>query len=227
MSVKKYIRKKNTRLTTNFGSKEFDCKGTSCRCTVTRIDSKLSRKLQILRNKLGKTIIINSGNRCPKHNAAVGGTASSYHLNTKGKAADIRVEGVTPEQLAKAAQDVGFSGVGCYSGTAGHFVHVDTRAGVYYWKNTAGKNITAATHGGKKEKCPHTLGGATIKKGSTGESVKALQWILNWAGYTCTVDGSFGAKTETALKAFQADMLLTADGIAGKETLAALKEVAA
>lgn len=223
--VQKYTRKKSVNLTKNFKSKEFDCKGKSCRCSATRIDSKLVRKLQVLRNWTGKSITINSGNRCPTHNKACGGTSSSYHLNTKGKAADIVVSGMTPEAVAKLAQELGFTGIGCYNGSAGRFVHVDTRSGCYYWRNTAGRNVTVSSHGGTKKSCPHALGTATLRKGSKGASVRALQWVLDWAGYTCKIDGDFGTDTDKMLRSFQKDMGLLADGIAGPQTLAALKEV--
>lgn len=228
MATNKYARGKATQLTANFTSKEFDCKGTSCKCTVTRVDSKLVRKLQVLRNWLGKSITISSGNRCARHNAAVGGTSSSYHLNTKGKAADIYISGsaIAPTKLAEYAQQVGFTGIGMYNGSSGHFVHVDTRPNKYYWKNTAGKNVGCTTHGGTKQSCPYSLGSATLRKGSTGNAVRAVQWIVNWAGYPCTVDGSFGEKTEAAVKKFQSGMGLVSDGVCGVNTLAALREVA-
>lgn len=38
---------------------------------------------------LGKPIYVNSGYRCPRHNAAVGGVPNSQHM--RGEAADIRL----------------------------------------------------------------------------------------------------------------------------------------
>lgn len=59
-----------------------------------------------------------------------------------------------------------------------------------------------------------------LKKGMSGADVTALQVKLNALGYECgTADGKFGKKTEAAVKAFQTDHGLTADGIAGPETL--------
>lgn len=57
----------------------------------------------------------------------------------------------------------------------------------------------------------------TIKRGSRGEEVKTLQKKLK-----LTADGIFGAKTEAAVKTFQASHGLTADGIAGAKTWSAL-----
>lgn len=63
----------------------------------------------------------------------------------------------------------------------------------------------------------------TIRRGATGERVKWLQLMLNEeSGAGLAVDGNFGAKTETALKVFQNAHGLTADGICGPKTWAAL-----
>ena len=58
-----------------------------------------------------------------------------------------------------------------------------------------------------------------VSKGSKGGTVKALQILLNGYGANCgTADGDFGAKTDNAVKAFQAGKKLTADGIVGAQT---------
>lgn len=225
MAIVKYTRGKAVQITANFKSIEFDCKGKNCRCIVTRVDSKLVRKLQVLRNRAGKSVSINSGNRCKTHNAVVGGATSSYHLNTTGKAADIVVSGMSPAAVAKLAQEIGFTGIGCYTGKQGYFVHVDTRPKRYYWLNTSGVDSPTSTHRGTKKVCPYTLGNSTLRKGSAGDGVRALQWIIDWSGYACSVDGDFGKKTLSALKAFQSDMGLEDDGVAGPLTIAVLKEV--
>ena len=64
-----------------------------------------------------------------------------------------------------------------------------------------------------------------LSNGSKGDSVKALQILL--AGYDyacgkCSVDSSFGPDTESAVKAFQKDRNLQADGIVGHQTWAKL-----
>ena len=81
----------------------------------------LLERLQELRNTLGRPAIINSGYRNPAHNAAVGGSPTSYHL--RGMAADIRVPGISPQALAGAARQAGFRGVITYA----KFMHVDVR----------------------------------------------------------------------------------------------------
>ncbi len=222
MSVIKYKRGSAVQLTASFNLREFDCKGGSCcgcGCTTTLVDTRLVRKLQVLRRQLGnKPIIINSGYRCPTHNRCQGGASSSYH--TKGQAADIRCTGVSAAAIAKKAQELGFTGIGDY----GNRVHVDVRKGKYFYRHN-GREVAVSTHGGVRKQSPYTLSTRTLRRGSTGNDVRAAQWILNWAGYTCTVDGVFGKKTEAAVKAFQKDMLLEADGVIGKLTLGAMREV--
>ncbi|MGH2839819.1 MAG: peptidoglycan-binding domain-containing protein [Solirubrobacteraceae bacterium] len=59
----------------------------------------------------------------------------------------------------------------------------------------------------------------TLKRGSKGQAVKDLQAALNTLGYDAgAVDGVFGAKTEKAVKEFQADRAIAADGIVGEVT---------
>ena len=56
--------------------------------------------LEQVRKYLNKPISINSGYRCPELNQSVGGQKSSQHL--LGCAADIRVSGMTPDEVVKA-----------------------------------------------------------------------------------------------------------------------------
>ena len=62
-----------------------------------------------------------------------------------------------------------------------------------------------------------------LKKGSKEASVKSLQQLLNAKGYSCgAADGSFGSKTENALKKYQKATKLTVDGSCGAKTWTAL-----
>ena len=68
----------------------------------------------------------------------------------------------------------------------------------------------------------------SLRKGSTGTAVKTLQTNLKQLGfYTAYVDGSFGATTESAVKAFQKKYGLTADGVAGSATLKKIESAVA
>lgn len=64
---------------------------------------------------------------------------------------------------------------------------------------------------------------ATSRRGSSGSEVRQIQEKLKrWGYYNGSVDGIYGSRTEAAVKKFQRANGLTADGIAGKNTLAAM-----
>lgn len=61
---------------------------------------------------------------------------------------------------------------------------------------------------------------ALSKYGSTGNEVKSIQKKLRELGfYSGNVDGIYGSQTQSAVKKFQKSVGITADGIAGKNTL--------
>jgi len=62
----------------------------------------------------------------------------------------------------------------------------------------------------------------TVKQGDNGPDVVALQQKLIAAGYSVAADGDFGPGTDAAVKQFQASKGLTADGVVGPATWAAL-----
>lgn len=65
-----------------------------------------------------------------------------------------------------------------------------------------------------------------IRKGQSGENVRLLQQALDALGYQLNqygVDGNFGTETLNALKRFQRDMGITADGVVGPDTKAKFK----
>lgn len=62
-----------------------------------------------------------------------------------------------------------------------------------------------------------------LKSGSTGAQVRTLQTKLkNWGYYRGTIDGIYGSGTKAAVIKFQKKNGLTADGIVGAKTAAAL-----
>ena len=64
---------------------------------------------------------------------------------------------------------------------------------------------------------------ALSKYGSRGSEVTQIQTKLKrWGYYSGSVDGIYGSKTVSAVKKFQKKNGLTVDGIAGKNTLAAM-----
>lgn len=66
---------------------------------VYRNLQKLAETLEQVRSMFGKPVHINSGYRCPDLNRAVGGVKNSAHLS--GYAADIRISGISPQEVTK------------------------------------------------------------------------------------------------------------------------------
>ena len=220
MAVKTYKKGAGTKLSAHFKQSEFDCKGKNC-CKNTLIDENLVSLLEKMRELLGgKSVNINSGYRCTEHNRAVGGVLSSNH--PKGRAADVVVPGVAPEEVAKAAESVGFKTIILY--TKKKFVHVASTDYKNFVKNTGSKKTKVSSFGGSV-KCPYKEPAAPVRQGDKGEAVRWVQWILKKAGYTLEIDGSFGPATRACVRAFQANSCLVTDGIAGPATQAALKKV--
>ena len=135
MAIKQYslMADGNRRLAPDFKVRELRCRdGTD----TVMVDEVLTVVLQCIREHFGKAVTITSGYRTAAHNAAVGGAKSSQHL--LGRAADIRVEDVSVEDVAAYAERLmpDWGGVGRYpvkAGRAAGWVHVDTRATKSRW----------------------------------------------------------------------------------------------
>jgi peptidoglycan hydrolase-like protein with peptidoglycan-binding domain len=61
-----------------------------------------------------------------------------------------------------------------------------------------------------------------LRQGASGEAVKCLQRELVDAGYSLTVDGSFGPTTYSAVRAYQSKTGLVVDGVVGNNTWGSL-----
>ena len=129
MAIKAYSKAKdgNKKLSTNFRVKEFACTDGS---DPIFIDSDLVNILQKIRTHFGKSVTITSAYRTPGKNKAVGGTTYSQHLY--GRAADIKVNGVSPKKVAAHAETLlkNKGGIGTYS----TFTHIDVRSTKARWK---------------------------------------------------------------------------------------------
>lgn len=114
------------KLSANFKVKEFACNDGS---DVVFVSPALVDVLQKIRNHFGKSVIINSGYRTVTYNKKVGGATYSQHLY--GTAADIRISGVSPKQIAQYAETLlpNTGGIGIYK----NFVHVDVRKNRSRW----------------------------------------------------------------------------------------------
>lgn len=222
-----YTKGEATKLSANFVSTEFDCKGASCGCTSTKISKQLITYLQLIRNHFGKPVSINSGFRCQKHNSAVGGAKGSKH--TLGQAADIVVSGVAPKEVAKYAESIGIKGIGLYD----TFVHIDTRTAKFFW------------YGHGQEQRTTFIEGATNYNLFSQEQNPVLKWqlaaIADGFSFATGADGKWGEEcaavakraivkkranylypnlTKIVQKAVGADV----DGKCGEDTKAAIKK---
>lgn len=89
--------------------------------------------LQLTRYELGRPIHINSGHRCPIHNARVGGAPLSEH---KRIAFDISLVGHDRMDVLEAAKNAGFTTFGFYQ----TFLHADKRPGRRWWGGKAAQS---------------------------------------------------------------------------------------
>ncbi len=90
--------------------------------------------------------------------------------------------------------------------------------GSHIGSNLTGPNSPASSGGSSSSR-------STLKQGMRGDDVRDLQNLLQDAGYSvgrAGADGIFGSDTFRAVAAFQEDHGLEVDGIAGRETMAAL-----
>lgn len=66
---------------------------------------------------------------------------------------------------------------------------------------------------------PKTLDACvTVKRGARGNITRLIQERLNSVGFHISIDGVFGGGTENAVKVFQRNRELSADGIVGRNT---------
>jgi uncharacterized protein YcbK (DUF882 family) len=120
----------NKSVSKNFKVKEFRCKdGTD---TIVIDTFFVQKYLQSIREHFGAPVTINSAYRTVAYNKKIGGATNSYHL--KGQAFDIAVQGHTPQEVAKYAQELGILGIIQYNS----FVHVDSRTAKYWARNNNG-----------------------------------------------------------------------------------------
>ena len=137
MSIEAYsvLRQGNQKLSEHFKVREFRCKDGS---DPVFIDSELVELLEKIRVHFGKPVTITSGFRTAAHNATVA-KAAKYSQHLYGKAADIRVEGISVENVYAYADKLlgNAEGCGIYPpglGRANGWVHVDVRKAKSRWK---------------------------------------------------------------------------------------------
>lgn len=110
--------------------------------------------------------------------------------------------------------------------------NIGTKSGYNGRKWTKHGKLPYVKYTGKAETKPaetkkegYTMNMRNLKRGSSGEDVRALQILLKGRGYNGnmhTPDGDFGPNTEGAVKLYQKAKGLTVDGIAGPATMGSL-----
>lgn len=126
--IQAYSKRKDgkTKVADNFLVNEFACKdGTD----TIFIDLELVDVIQKIREHFDKPVIITSGYRTEPYNKKVGGVNQSQHLY--GRAVDIKINGVSPKEVAKFAETLlpKSGGIGIYS----TFTHIDVREKKARW----------------------------------------------------------------------------------------------
>jgi len=101
----------------NFSPAEIACRGTG----ALKLHPEALDKLQALRDRLGKPLILRSAYRSPEHNRAVDGAPRSKHMD--GTAFDIAMGNHDLVAFEAAARAVGFLGFGYYPRSG--FMHID------------------------------------------------------------------------------------------------------
>ena len=122
------------KITANFSLEEFKCKdGTDVPNNLLPNVLELANNLQVLRDYIGKPIVINSAYRTSLYNKKIGGANNSQHL--VAKAGDLKVAGMTPKELADAIElpiksgKMKEGGIGVYK----TFTHYDIRGVKARW----------------------------------------------------------------------------------------------
>ena len=207
-NVKTYSKAKNgnLKLSDNFTVREFACKDGS---DTILIDHDLIPLIQRFREYVEAPVGFNSAYRTPSYNIKVGGAKNSYHV--KGQALDIPFSNnykylTSRDKMCAFFNTLGVKGIIRYSS----FIHIDTRTSKYHADNN-GNYLTY-----NKVNIPFRN---TLKRNSNNVDVGIVQYKLKMLGYNVgNADMVYGGQTESAVKQFQANNGLSADGIVGNIT---------
>ena len=112
-------------LSKNFSKLEVQC---PCSCGADKISPVLIKKLQKVRDIIGRPIIITSGVRCEFYNTSIKASLNSSHIPDEhgiGKAVDIAcLNSKDRYELVEVAQKF-FKRIGISGGSYGGFIHLD------------------------------------------------------------------------------------------------------
>ena len=84
------------RVSAHFTEDEFTCR---CGCGQCIVVPELVDTMEMIRNFIDKPVIVHCVNRCPQHNADVGGKENSEHII--GRACDFHVKWMRNKKLHK------------------------------------------------------------------------------------------------------------------------------
>jgi uncharacterized protein YcbK (DUF882 family) len=125
------------------GSIQKQQPGVSTGCFRPALRSVLSQ----ISAHFGRAVIVTSGYRSPGQNRRAGGARHSYHMSCM--AADIKLPGVSPGQIARFARSLGsVGGVGFHTYTTA--VHVDVASRVATWVHGSRHAVRYAKRRGGK-----------------------------------------------------------------------------
>jgi Peptidase family M23/Putative peptidoglycan binding domain len=157
------------------------------------------------------------------------------HTGGSRHALSLTVAALVLAHPAAASRDAGIAALqvalharGLYTGTIDGVSGPDTASAVKRFQRRAGLRADGIpgprTRGALGRYGRHLLGSRALARGAAGWDVAALQFMLAWHGFPCaTFDGGLGLHTERALRRFQQWAGIEADGVAGAETIAALR----
>jgi len=124
------------KLTENFSLEEFSCKdGTEVPSQYMDNLIELAENLEVIRDVVRSPIRINSSYRHPSYNANVGGSSRSQHLTAS--AADITIDGMTPDEVYSLINQMAIDGHIKNGGLGRYhtFTHYDIRNNPVRWDN--------------------------------------------------------------------------------------------
>lgn len=111
-----------------FTPAEMQCKHTG----ECRMDPAFMQRLERLRERYGKPLVVTSGYRAPSHPVEArkpGGPG----MHSRGIAVDIAIQGPEAVRLLDLALELGFTGIGVQQKGDGRFLHLDTRDTPAIW----------------------------------------------------------------------------------------------
>lgn len=208
----------------NFSPAEIACRGTG----KLLVNEPALDKLQALRDRLGKPLIVRSAYRSPAHNRAVGGAPRSKHMD--GTAFDIAMSNHDPVAFEAAARAVGFLGFGYYPRSG--FMHIDlgparqwggrfpVRATAFAAETAPAREVLAdsRTMKGSGAAGAATLGGLVVKVGIvdlTGDDRATIFGAMIWIADKLNSEGGEHARsvwTKLGKMAFEAERATSVHG---------------